>query len=55
MQLSCGSPAYNVGTGTGAPATDITGTTRPQFGAVDMGAYERIENCCTANKGTWVY
>jgi parallel beta-helix repeat protein len=44
LQLSCGSPAYNAATATGAPATDITGTTRPQFGVVDMGAYESVNN-----------
>jgi hypothetical protein len=42
LKLSCASPAYNAGTSTGAPTTDITGTTRPQLGAVDMGAYENV-------------
>jgi Right handed beta helix region len=34
------SPARNAGTATGAPATDIIGTSRPQGPSYDMGAYE---------------
>ena len=52
--LSCGSPAYNVGTAIGAPTTDIVNTTRPQFGTIDMGAYEKVDNCCGAKVGTWI-
>jgi hypothetical protein len=35
------SPSVNTGTGTGAPATDIAGVTRPQGAQADRGAYER--------------
>lgn len=34
------SPCVDAGTAAGAPAADIAGTTRPQGGGVDMGAYE---------------
>lgn len=54
LRLSCGSPAYNVGTVMDAPATDIVNTTRPQFGAIDMGAYEKADNCCGAKVGIWI-
>jgi len=40
LRLSLLSPALNAGTATGAPATDIMGTARPQGGSYDMGAYE---------------
>ncbi len=40
FNLSACSPAKNTGTNTNAPATDIVGTTRPQFSIVDIGAYE---------------
>ena len=40
LRLSCGSAAYNSGTNVSAPATDALGNARPQFSAVDMGAYE---------------
>ncbi|MGI8856293.1 MAG: beta strand repeat-containing protein [Thermomicrobiales bacterium] len=35
-----GSPAINAGTSTGAPATDQRGINLPQFGVVDIGAFE---------------
>ncbi len=38
--LSDSSPCLDFGTSTGAPSTDITGASRPQGGAVDIGAYE---------------
>jgi hypothetical protein len=39
--LLVGSPAINVGTNSGCPATDQRGKTRPQDGTCDIGAYER--------------
>ena len=41
MALLPGSPAINAGASTGAPATDQRGKLRPQFDAVDIGAYEQ--------------
>ena len=41
MALLPGSPAINAGASTGAPASDQRGELRPQFGAVDIGAYEQ--------------
>src|SRR5262249_5697378 len=35
-----GSPAIDAGTGSGAPATDQRGISRPQGAAVDVGAFE---------------
>ncbi|MES2774408.1 MAG: MopE-related protein [Bacteroidota bacterium] len=42
LHLQAGSPAINSGTNTGAPATDIEGSTRPLTvsNPADMGAYE---------------
>jgi predicted outer membrane repeat protein len=40
LQLTNCSGAYNKGTAINAPATDILGVARPQYGVVDMGAYE---------------
>lgn len=40
LRLSTCSPAINTGTTTNAPATDISGYTRPYGGTIDMGAYE---------------
>jgi hypothetical protein len=40
LQLACESPAFNTGTNTGAPITDVLNNARPQFSTVDMGAYE---------------
>lgn len=39
--LASGSVLIDMGTATGAPGTDIVGTTRPQGGGIDIGAYER--------------
>ncbi|QQS29974.1 MAG: hypothetical protein IPM47_03205 [Sphingobacteriales bacterium] len=44
LRLSSCSPAINAGTSTGAPSTDIIGTSRPQFIEIDMGAYESTTN-----------
>ncbi len=41
MALATNSPAINAGSGSGAPATDQRGKLRPQFGVVDIGAYEQ--------------
>ncbi|MBK8442404.1 MAG: right-handed parallel beta-helix repeat-containing protein [Sphingobacteriales bacterium] len=43
--LQSTSPAINAGTATGAPATDILGTARPQGTGIDMGAYEWFNSC----------
>ncbi|MBX2893172.1 MAG: right-handed parallel beta-helix repeat-containing protein [Saprospiraceae bacterium] len=40
LQLQTCSPALNAGDNTGAPATDLTGSSRIVDGAVDPGAYE---------------
>ncbi len=40
VQLRTGSPCVDSGTDSGAPATDLNGTLRPQGVRVDMGAYE---------------
>lgn len=37
------SPCIDTGTATGAPTTDILGTTRPQGSGFDMGAYEYVK------------
>ncbi|MHC5056140.1 MAG: right-handed parallel beta-helix repeat-containing protein [Planctomycetota bacterium] len=42
VRLRVGSPCIDTGTPTGAPATDIEGTPRPQGSEVDMGAYETV-------------
>ncbi|MHC4250032.1 MAG: choice-of-anchor Q domain-containing protein [Planctomycetota bacterium] len=42
VRLRVGSPCIDTGTPTGAPATDIEGTPRPQGSEVDMGAYEAV-------------
>jgi Ig-like domain CHU_C associated len=42
LQLQSSSAAKDAGTATGAPATDITGTARPQGSGYDIGAYELI-------------
>jgi subtilisin-like proprotein convertase family protein len=44
LRLGLCSPAINAGTTTGAPSTDIIGTSRPQFTSIDMGAYESTNN-----------
>ncbi|MEZ5963528.1 MAG: putative Ig domain-containing protein [Planctomycetota bacterium] len=41
LMLGSGSPCVDTGTASGASATDVTGTSRPQGSGVDMGAYER--------------
>lgn len=40
LHLLPGSPAIDVGTEDGAPATDLDGIARPQGAGVDVGAYE---------------
>jgi uncharacterized repeat protein (TIGR01451 family) len=40
LHLASGSPAIDVGTNTGCPATDLDDTTRPQGIKCDMGVYE---------------
>ncbi len=40
LALGASSPYIDAGTATGAPATDITGATRPQGSGHDLGAYE---------------
>ncbi len=40
--LSSGSSGIDTGTASGAPADDIDGTSRPQNGLYDMGAYEFV-------------
>lgn len=42
LQITCSSRAYNKATCSTPPATDITGTARPQNGQSDVGAYELI-------------
>jgi len=42
VALLAGSPAIDTGTNTGCPATDARGTTRPQNGTCDIGAYEYV-------------
>ncbi len=49
LPLLANSPAINAATGT-SPATDQTGTMRPQGSLSDLGAYER---CCTLAKSNW--
>ena len=41
LALATNSPAINAGSASGAPATDQRGKLRPQFGVVDIGAYEQ--------------
>jgi len=41
------SPCINTGTSTGAPSTDIAGTSRPQGAGYDMGAYEYVPSATT--------
>ena len=40
--LQSSSPAYNAGVAYGSITTDITGTTRPQGSAPDMGCWELL-------------
>ena len=42
FHIQAGSPAIDAGIATNAPATDITGTTRPQNSLFDIGAYEYV-------------
>lgn len=42
MSIPSNSPAKDVGSATGAPATDYIGTSRPQGASFDIGAYEFI-------------
>lgn len=47
--ISVASPAYNNGILSGAPANDQRGISRPQYGAIDSGAYELEEQLVTEN------
>ena len=42
LRLSSGSPCVDHGTPAGAPATDFSGTLRPQGAGFDIGAYELV-------------
>ena len=56
--LSSGSGAINTGATIAACSPDISGVTRPQGGAYDMGAYEYIAKTVptvTINTGTYTY
>lgn len=44
FQLGCNSGAYNTANSTDAPTLDALNVTRPQFEALDMGAYESTTN-----------
>lgn len=46
-QLQSASSCVDAGTDTGAPATDIEGTARPQGAGIDIGAYEYGTNNAT--------
>jgi gliding motility-associated-like protein len=52
LQLNCNSPCINSATTTGAPATDILNTSRPQSTGIDMGAYEMVPFVITSNTQT---
>jgi hypothetical protein len=41
FQLQAGSPAINAGATVSGVITDFKGTSRPQGGAYDVGAFER--------------
>lgn len=53
LSLRAGSPAIDSGDTTSAPATDITGTARPQGNGIDVGAYEVCAsgNCVPSDDG----
>lgn len=42
--LLCASPAYNNGTNTNTPTTDLSGNIRPQFTTTDIGAFESMSD-----------
>src|SRR4029450_1549768 len=46
-----GAPAIDKGVATGAPATDLAGTPRPQGTAIDIGAYEHCDGPCVGSRG----
>ena len=50
-KLSENSPCIDTGTSSGAPDTDIDGTSRPKGSGYDMGAYEYFYSCpqCTGD------
>lgn len=52
-QLSASSAAINAGTASNAPANDILGTSRPQSGAYDIGAYEYTGTVITPPSTTY--
>ena len=43
-RLTANSPCIDAGTSNGAPATDLSGNSRPQDGGYDMGAYEFVSS-----------
>lgn len=49
LTLRADSEAIDGGTATDAPASDITGTLRPQGAAVDIGAYEYCDGPCVGS------
>jgi hypothetical protein len=51
LTLKSGSMAIDKGLATGAPTTDVLGTSRPQGAGIDIGAYERCEGTCTGGSG----
>ena len=50
--ITASSPAFNMGTNAGAPATDQRGVARPQMGTCDIGAYEFSASSVATATGT---
>jgi predicted outer membrane repeat protein len=53
IELLPGSPAINAGVAIAGVTTDQRGTARPQGGAVDVGAYERVATAATAQSAAY--
>jgi uncharacterized protein (TIGR03382 family) len=51
LTLRDGSTAIDKGVATGAPATDLAGTPRPQGAGIDIGAYEHCDGPCAGSGG----